>query len=145
MIASSLALIFTHPLHPLAFTTCYVLSRACQECSGVIHPSSMKSVIFLPLSPCVPSSLYCIASCMWYEEEIYGCYRIGCNLVGFVLLLFNSSYVLTRKSFTCSPSLTFVPVLVLTLNGKIQKHLISSAIFSFHRQGIVSYFCKMHT
>ena len=51
MIASSLALIFTHSLYFLVLTTCYILSRASQECSGVIHPSSMKSVIFLPLSP----------------------------------------------------------------------------------------------
>ena len=92
-----------------------------------------------------PSSSHCIASRMCYEEEIWLFYRIGCNWVGFVLLLFNSSYVLTRKSFTCSLPLTFVPVLVHALNGKIQKHLILSAIFSFHRQGIVSYFCKMHT
>ena len=102
MIASSLALIFTHSLYPPLLTTCYILSRASQECSGVIHPSSMKSVIFLPLSPRFPSSSYCIASRMCYEEEIWLFYRIGCNWVGFVLLLFNSSYVLTRKSFTCS-------------------------------------------
>ena len=45
-----------------------------------------------------PSSSHCIASRMCYEEEIWLFYRIGCNWVGFVLLLFNSSYVFDRKT-----------------------------------------------